>query len=491
MGERMLRHRFIARALTASAAVGTSLAIGASAASAADTTTTSVTPSPATAVWGQSVVLTATVSDTTPPATTPTGSVQFSDDATPLSSARTLVAGQASIAIPTLSVGAHAITATYTPDDPIAFMGSTSFPSTSVMVAKAATTTTLVAAPNPTVAGQDATFYAAVAAAPPGAGSPTGSVQFADHGGPTFDTVGLDAMGHASTVAYAFAGLYTVDANYVGDAHFNASTGSVQTQVNRAATSTALTISPNPATPGATITFSAVVGSVPPGDVAPAGSLRFSIDGAPIGAAIGLGNGVIGYQGTLTAPPGNRTYQVAVSYSGDADTEPSSASVPVTVAAPTTISAPSSTVTVAVAQLKAMMSTLTTALRLRGFAALTSTTQTLRVGPGVVEQKVYSPNAPRGARGAAAKKPIVLASARRRFATAGTGTLRLKLTSAGRRAIRHAKSLKLAIVTRYTPTGGKAVVATQRLTVRAKGKRKAAGAATAGGWRLAGAAVSR
>jgi hypothetical protein len=436
-------------------------------------------------------VLTATVSDTTPPATTPTGSVQFSDDATPLSSARTLVAGQASIAIPTLSVGAHAITATYTPDDPIAFMGSTSFPSTSVMVAKAATTTTLVAAPNPTVAGQDATFYAAVAAAPPGAGSPTGSVQFADHGGPTFDTVGLDAMGHASTVAYAFAGLYTVDANYVGDAHFNASTGSVQTQVNRAATSTALTISPNPATPGATITFSAVVGSVPPGDVAPAGSLQFSIDGVPIGAAIGLGNGVIGYQGTLTAPPGNRTYQVAVSYSGDADTEPSSASVPVTVAAPTTISAPSSTVTVAVAQLKAMMSTLTTALRLRGFAALTSTTQTLRAGPGVVEQKVYSPNAPRGARGAAAKKPIVLASAHRRFATAGTGTLRLKLTSAGRRAIRHAKSLKLAIVTRYTPTGGKAVVATQRLTVRAKGKRKGAGAATASGWRLAGAAVSR
>jgi Big-like domain-containing protein len=491
MGERMLRHRFIARALTTLAAVGTSLAIGVTAASAADTTTTTVAASP-TAVWGQSVALAATVSDTTTPATVPTGSVQFSDGATAIGSAVPLAGGAASLATATLSVGAHAITATYTPDDLSAFTGSTGpDPGASVMVAKAATTTTLGAAPNPTVAGQNATFSAAVAAAPPGAGSPSGSVQFADHGGPTFDTVGLDAMGHASTVAYAFAGLYTVDANYVGDAHFNPSTGSVQTQVNRAATSTALTISPNPATPGATITFSAVVGSVPPGDVAPAGSLQFSIDAAPIGAAIGLGNGAIGYQGTLTAPPGNRTYQVAVSYSGDADTEPSSASVPVTVAAPTTVSAPSSTVTVAVAQLKAMVSTLTTALRLRGFAALTSTTQTLRAGPGVVEQKVYSPNAPRAARSAAAKKPIVLASARHRFATAGTGTLRLKLTNAGRRAIRHAKSLKLAIVTRYTPTGGKAVVATQRLTVRAKGKRKAARAATAGGWRLAGTAVSR
>src|SRR5205823_519564 len=39
-------------------------------------TSTAVTPSPATAVWGQSVVLTATVTNTTTPST-PAGSVQF------------------------------------------------------------------------------------------------------------------------------------------------------------------------------------------------------------------------------------------------------------------------------------------------------------------------------------------------------------------------------------------------------------------------------
>jgi hypothetical protein len=53
------------------------------------------------------------------------------------------------------------------------------------------------------------------------------------------------------------------------------------------------------------ITKTALVGVVPPGDVAPSGTLQFTIHGAPVGAAIGLGDGAIGHQGTLTAPPGD------------------------------------------------------------------------------------------------------------------------------------------------------------------------------------------
>ena len=233
---------------------------------------------------------------------------------------------------------------------------------------------------------------------------------------------------------------------------------------------------------------------MPPGDVGPAGSLQFTIDGAPFGAAIGLGNGLIGYQGSLTAPPGNRTYLVAVSYSGDDDTEPSSASTAVTVAGPVPVAAPIATTAasvtkVAVAQLRAMGSTLTTALRLRGFAALTRTTQTLRAGPGVVVQNVYSPQAPRAAR-AAAKKPVVLASGRHRFVTAGTGTLRLKLTSAGP-AGHPARQVAQSRDRHPLHAGqGKAVTVTQRLTVRAKGS-KHGRAALASHWRLAGMTVRR
>ena len=124
-------------------------------------------------------------------------------------------------------------------------------------------------------------------------------------------------------------------ATYQGRAgYFKVSSGVVNTQINRAATTTTLTVSPNPATPGATISYEAVVGIVAPGDVDTTGTLQFTIDGVAVGAPTALGNGTIGVRGSLTAPPGNRTYVVGVSYSGDEDTEPSSASVGVTVNGP-------------------------------------------------------------------------------------------------------------------------------------------------------------
>jgi Bacterial Ig-like domain (group 3) len=153
----------------------------------------------------------------------------------------------------------------------------------------------------------EAKFTATVVANPPGTGTPGGQVEFTNRGGPQIDLVVLDLMARASTNASAPAGLYTVDAAYSGDNHFNASSGSVDTRVNKAATNTTLTISPNPAVPGATITFSAIVTILPPGDAAPAGSLQFTIDGAPFGAALGLGGGTIGYEGSLIAPPSRRS----------------------------------------------------------------------------------------------------------------------------------------------------------------------------------------
>jgi hypothetical protein len=489
----MPKHRFVARAVVIVFAAGASMTFTVPAL-AADATTVVVT-SPAALVWGQSLM--ATVTDSANMTSVPSGTLQFRDNGAPIGASVPLIAGAGSLLTPSLEVAQlHTISAVYTPSDLNLFMASTSA-DLPVTVGKAATSTTLTAAPNPAVAGQDTTFAATVGAQSPGAGTPSGNVEFADAAA-TFAAIELDPTGHASTVAYAFAGLYTVSAHYVGDPHFNDSFGSVNTRVDKAATNTTLTISPNPATPGATITYTAIVSVPPPGDVDPAGSLQFAIDGAPVGAAIGLGGGVIGFQGSLTAPPGNRTYLVAVSYSGDDDTQPSSASVAVTVAAPAPAPAPAvagsaastaplAPATLAVARLNAMTSTLTTALRLRGFAALGATTERLTApGPGLLEQKVYSPAVPHAAR-AAATKPVMIASARRRFTAAGAGTLRLKLTSAGRRAMRHVKSLKLAIVTRFTPATGKAVLATKHLTVRAKPKRSARGrAGAARGWRLVG-----
>ena len=74
----MLHRRFVAHAAAAALAAAASLTVAAPAL-AVDATATTVTAAPTASVWGQSVVLTATVADTSPADDDPHGSVQFSD----------------------------------------------------------------------------------------------------------------------------------------------------------------------------------------------------------------------------------------------------------------------------------------------------------------------------------------------------------------------------------------------------------------------------
>jgi hypothetical protein len=48
-------------------------------------------------------------------------------------------------------------------------------------------------------------------------------------------------------------------------------------------------------------------------------------------------------------------------------------------------------------------------------------------------------------------KPVLVASGRRTFAAAGTATIEVKLTGAGRRALKHTKQLKLTALGAFTP----------------------------------------
>lgn len=459
--------------------------VAVSAPSAFDTATTlssSANPS----VAGQAVTVTATVISGDV-GTTPTGTVQLMEDGVPVSSPATLDgAGSARFTNSALAVGSHNLAAAYN--------GGTSFSSSSAsltqVVGKADTVSTEAVSPDPTVAGQDATFTATVTAKPPGAGTPAGLVQFADDdGSPIGPPRPLDSTGTASIVAFAFAGNYRVHANYLGDARFSSSSAIVSQLVNKADTTMQLTSSQNPIPLGGRVTFTALVSVNPPGDVAPFGSLQFTVDGTPLGGTIPL-DGAAGVQLSVTAPTVAQTNTIGVSYSGDTNTNPGSASLQQTVGAPSATAptpakpaAPALSTTAS--QLTAMTAALTRSLGQRGFAAFTNATQTLTAtGPGLLDQKLYSPKAPKSAIQSKAKN-ILIASARHTFAAAGKGTLRLRLTAAGRRAIRHAKSLKLAIVTRFTPRGGRPVIVVKRLTVKAKRKRSAAArAATVVGWRV-------
>jgi hypothetical protein len=435
------------------------------------------------ATWGRSETFSATVTDAAEPSLVPSGSVRFASDGAPVGDPVPLDAtGKATFTTSSLAPGQHHVVAD--------FIGDPGFRDSSgrldQSIGRAPTTTMLTSAPNPTVAGEDVTFVATVAPTPPVAGAPTGSVQFSNEDGSLIGTPQpVDPSGKSMIVASAGAGRYRIHANYLGDANLDASEGVIAQKVDRATTTTQITSSQNPVAPGATVTFTVNVSVNPPGNVPTFGTLVFTIDGAT-SDPIPL-EGAAGVVVTATAPASPGTTAIGVAYSGDENTTPSSDSLNETVEAPP---APSSSPTspsqgrVAGDELRTMSKTLTRALKKHGLAALNGARETLDAeAPGTLEQLIYSPQAPRSATSTAAAN-LLIASARHTFGAAARGTLRVRVTRAGKRKIAHAKSLKLAIVTRFTPVTGATVAVADRVTVkRSKGKSAAAAVRSRAGWR--------
>jgi hypothetical protein len=452
----------------------------------------SATPS----VSGQPVAFTATVAGANPGAP-PAGAIQFKVDG---ANAGTPVAldlhGTAVYSTGALTVGTHTVTAVFQPS------GVAVDPSRAVVsqrVDKASTTTAVFITPNPSVAGQDATFSATVSAAAPGNGTPTGTVQFTESDGTPIGPPQTLAAGRATLVASADAGSYTVRANYSGDADFIASSGSVGQTVTRANTTTAISSDTNPVSPGGKVTFTVTVATIPPGAVQPAGTIAILVDGENVSGPVPLfddGPTAAGVEITFTAPSAPRSDTIGAVYSGDWNTNPSSSrtfvqtvAAPAAATTPTPTSAPSTrsnptTAATTTAALSAMTAPLTQALKRKGFAALNGTTETLMAaGPGTLTQRLYTPTAPKSA-ATSKRKPVLIASGRHTFAAAGEGKLTLQMTAAGRRAIRHAKSLNVEIVTRFAAPTGAPLIAVKRLTVKAHTARPARAATRRGTWTL-------
>jgi hypothetical protein len=86
--------------------------------------------------------------------------------------------------------------------------------------------------------------------------------------------------------------------------------------------------------------------------------------------------------------------------------------------------------------------------------------------PGTAEIDWY--RLPPGAKLAMSARaaPILVASARMKFASSGTARLKIKLTGAGRRLLAHAKRLNLTAKATFTPRGGAPVIVVKTLTLR-------------------------
>ncbi|MES4906766.1 MULTISPECIES: Ig-like domain repeat protein [unclassified Streptomyces] len=245
------------------------------------TTTTSVVSTPDPSALGQNVTIKATVTPVGPATGTPTGTVTFVVTGPGGGTfTQTLSGGQASISLNTLGAGSHAITAIYSGD--ANFLPSTGTDTQTVNPGPAATTTTVIGLPNPTVFGQPVTFTATVTTNPPATGIPTGTVTFTISGpGGTVTGSGTLVGGVATFTTSALNAdptAYTVTAVYnPNTTNFLTSTGTTTHQVNKATTSTTVTSTPNPSTAGSPITYIAFVAAVPPGAGIPQGNVTFTV----------------------------------------------------------------------------------------------------------------------------------------------------------------------------------------------------------------------
>ncbi len=282
---------------------------------AASATSLAATPNPA--VYGQTVILTATVSSLA------TGTVTFKDGATTLGTA-TLSGGSATFATSALAIGPHTLTAVYGGN--ANFTGSTSA-SLALTVGTLPTTTTLAASPNPSTFGAAVTFTATVTS------GATGTVTFQD-GSTTLGTATLSGGTAALTVSTLAGGSHAISAVYGGAATYAPSTASTVTLVVQAApVIPVLVASPNPATYGQPLTLTATL------PIGATGTVTFKEGATTLGTAT-VGGGLAAFS---PAALGGGSHALTAVYGGDANYAPGT-SAPLTLP----VAPAASTVTLAV-----------------------------------------------------------------------------------------------------------------------------------------------
>ncbi|MGA3161654.1 MAG: FG-GAP-like repeat-containing protein [Terracidiphilus sp.] len=206
-----------------------------------------------------------------------------------------------------------------------------------------ATTTTIVTSSSSVTAGTAITFTATVSSSTPGAGTPTGTVTFADQTG-IRTTVSLVPGSNSTATAMLTTsaigiGSDVMGATYSGDYVFASSTARVSQSVTGNPVTITFTATPNPGIENQTVTLAVTVAN-PAGSIAtvPTGYINFS-DGSSIFAGpTSVTNGVATYYTSFAAPG---VHTLTASYSGDAIHATGSATITEAVLIQPTLSYPS------------------------------------------------------------------------------------------------------------------------------------------------------
>jgi len=276
-------------------------------------TTTSLVSSANPSVYGKSVTFTATVHPAT--SGTPTGTITFKDGAATLATVA-LTGTSASFTSATLAAQSHSIVATYNGDTHFAASNS---PILTESITKAGTSIALTSSPYASRYGQAVAFYAAVKSAT--SGTPTGTVTF-KNGSAVIETGPLSLGKAKITTRSLTVGTHSLTAVYNGSVNFTGSTSPVLTFVtSKAATSTTVVSSLNPATHGTAVTFTATVKSSTTGT--PTGSATFK-NGTVIMGTVALTSGKAAFT-TSTLTTGS--HSITVTYNGSTGFNPSISAV--------------------------------------------------------------------------------------------------------------------------------------------------------------------
>ena len=233
-----------------------------------DATNTKVVSSVDPSAYGQSVTLTATVTNVSANGVgTPYGSVQFVIDNNNYEAAVPLSGGTASVSDPALSVGSHTVSVIYLPADGN-FVTSNGTLSDGQTVNADATQTTISSSVNASTYGQTVSFTATVAnTSGQTTGTPTGQVQFQIDGQNFGSPVALTSGSATSSgINSLSAGGHTITALYLGTgstpAIFATSQKSLTQTVNKATitvTATSFNVNHGAALPTLSYNFSGFV----------------------------------------------------------------------------------------------------------------------------------------------------------------------------------------------------------------------------------------
>ncbi|MDO7875684.1 Ig-like domain repeat protein [Hymenobacter sp. ASUV-10] len=215
----------------------------------------------------------------------------------------------------TVTVPAGASTGPLTVTTPNGLSNSLTF-----TVTAASTSTALTSSANPSTLGQGVTLTATVTNTN-GSVRPTGTVTFKD-GSTTLGTGMLNSSGLATfSTSSLSVGSHSLTAVYAAAPGFVASTSAALTQVvNAASTTTTLSSSANPATPGQSVTLTATVAVVAPGSGTPTGTVTFK-DGS---TTLGTGTLNAARQATFTTSAlSTGSHSLTAVYAGTAGYGPS------------------------------------------------------------------------------------------------------------------------------------------------------------------------